>query len=144
MEGLSGEFTGSMPLERWLAAAGLAAASAGSALVWYFNPSNYHFFPACPILALTGFACPGCGLTRGFHALFHGDIYTAVDFNALTPLMALIFVFLFASLVSIAVRGKGLLRLSASPTFLLGILILLLLFGVLRNLPFYPFTFLYP
>lgn len=129
---------------RLLAAAGLVGIASASAAVWYFDPSKSNFFPVCPLFSLTGFACPGCGLTRGFHALFHGDLYTAVDFNALTPLFALIFAFLVASLVSVAARGKGLVRLSASPVYLFGLLILLLTFGVLRNLPYSPFTFLYP
>lgn len=129
---------------RILAAAGLVGVVSASTTVWYFDPSKSNFFPVCPLFSLTGFACPGCGLTRGFHALFHGDLYTAVDFNALTPLFALIFAFLVASLVSVAVRGKGLVRLSASPAYLFGFLILLLTFGVFRNLPYSPFTFLYP
>lgn len=144
MESLRDEYPGRLPLERWLAAAGFAAVSAGSALVWYFDPTKANFFPVCPLFSLTGFACPGCGLTRGFHALFHGDLYTAVDFNALTPVFAVLFLFLVVSLFSIAVRGKGLVRMSASPAFLVGILVVLLAFGVLRNLPFYPFTFLFP
>jgi hypothetical protein len=129
---------------RLSAAGGLILISAGSAVVWFFDPARSGFFPVCPLYAMTGFACPGCGLTRGFHALFHGDIVTALDYNALIPLFALAFVLLIASLVSLAVRGKGLVKLSASPPFLVGTLILLLTFGVLRNLPFYPFTLLYP
>lgn len=129
---------------RAVAAVGLAVLSVGSGLVWYFDPTKSNFFPVCPLYTMTGLACPGCGLTRGFHALFHGDIVTALDFNALIPLFALAFLFLVASLISIAVRGRGLVKLSASPPFLVGTLVLLLTFGVLRNLPIYPFTFLYP
>ena len=76
--------------------------------------------------------------------MLHGDVVTALDYNALIPLIALGFVLLVLSLISIALRGRGLMKLSASPPFLVGTLILLLTFGVLRNLPFYPFTILYP
>lgn len=134
-----------LPLSgRLLAAGGLAGLAVGSGLVWYFDPTKSNFFPVCPLYSLTGFACPGCGLTRGFHALFHGDIVTALDFNALIPFFALAFIFLVVTLFSIVVRGKGLVKLSASPNFLFGTLVLLVVFGVLRNLPFYPFTFLFP
>lgn len=129
---------------RILAAAGLAALAAGSGIVWYFDPTKTNLFPVCPLFSLTGFACPGCGLTRGFHALFHGDVLTALDYNALIPFFALAFLFLIATLISITVRGKGLLKMSASPVFLFGTLVLLIAFGVVRNLPFYPFTFLFP
>ncbi len=131
-------------LERVLSMGGLGAILAGSAAVWYFDPTKAGFFPVCPLYSFTGFACPGCGLTRGFHALFHGDVITALDYNALIPIFVLLFGFLFLSLGSLAIRGKGLMKLSASPGFLFGTLVLLLTFGVLRNLPFYPFTFLYP
>lgn len=126
------------------AAGGLALIGAASGIVWYFDPTKSNFFPVCPLYTLTGFACPGCGLTRGFHALFHGDLLTAVDYNALIPFFAAAFLFLIATLVSVAVRGKSLIKVSASPAYLFGTLVLLIVFGVLRNLPFYPFTFLYP
>ena len=129
---------------RMIAGASAFAVSAGGAIVWYFDPAKAGFFPICPLYTLTGFACPGCGLTRGFHALFHGDLVTALDYNALIPVFVLAVLFLAVSLISISVRGKGLVRLSASPAFLVGMLVVLLTFGVLRNLPVYPFTVLYP
>lgn len=132
------------PYQRPLAAAGLGGMAAVSGVVWYFNPSNFNFFPVCPLLNLTGFACPGCGLTRGFHAFFHGDLVTAMDYNALLPLFILIFAFVAASLAVFAVTGKGLMKLESSPKFLIGLLAIMIVFGIMRNLPFYPFTFLYP
>lgn len=129
---------------RFLAAAGLAAIGAASAAVWYFDPTKESFFPVCPLYKLTGFACPGCGLTRAFHALFHGDILTALDFNALVPVVALLLLFAVASLMSVVVRGRGLARLTSFPPFLIGLLVLLVTFGILRNLPYYPFNWLFP
>jgi len=131
-------------VERISAAVGVIVLLGGSTVVWAFDPSTSHFLPVCPIYSLTGFACPGCGLTRGFHALFHGDVLTALDFNALIPIWALIFAYLFVSLCFKAVRGKGLPWKFVSPPMLVGFLVLLITFGVLRNLPFYPFTILFP
>src|SRR3954453_2310116 len=95
-------------IERLSAAAGAVTMAAGSAYIWAVDPTTIHFVPPCPLLTLTGFACPGCGVTRGFHALFHGDVLTALDFNILIPLWAIVFGYLFVSLVLKAVRGKGL------------------------------------
>jgi hypothetical protein len=39
--------------------------------------------PACPIHALTGLLCPGCGGTRAVLALLHGDLIGAWRENAL-------------------------------------------------------------
>jgi len=83
-------------------------------------------------------------LTRGFHALFHGDVLTALHFNALLPVFAFFFGFTFVSLVLIAVRGRGLPWRIFPPASLYGFLILAGVFFVLRNLPFYPFTLLAP
>lgn len=132
------------PSSRVLAAGGLVAAMLGSGFVWYFDPTTAGFFPVCPLYSMTGLACPGCGLTRGFHALFHGDLMTALDYNALIPIFILIFGFFVISMAMVAVRGRGLVKLTHSPKLLFGFFVLLIVFGVLRNLPFYPLTFLYP
>jgi len=131
-------------VERLLAAAGVIAMAGGSATVWAFDPTQTHLFPVCPLLALTGFACPGCGLTRGFHALFHGDIVTALDFNGLIPIWTVIFGYLFVSLVLTATRGRVLPWRFIRPWMLFGLLVVMLTFGVLRNLPYYPFNILFP
>ncbi|MBA2378450.1 MAG: DUF2752 domain-containing protein [Blastocatellia bacterium] len=130
--------------ERIIAGGGALAVTAGAIVVWAVDPANSSLLPKCPLIAATGFACPGCGLTRGFHALFHGDIYTALDFNALIPLFILLFGFFYITMGWVAVTGKVFPRWSISLPFIWGMLVMMLLFGFLRNLPFHPFTFLYP
>ena len=129
---------------RLLAASGVVALIGGSAAVAYFDPTKTHMFPVCPLLAVTGFACPGCGLTRAFHALFNGDLVTAIDFNLLTPMWAVIFGYLAVSFTLTAVRSKGLPMWPTNPKFLAIAAAVLLTFGVLRNIPAYPFTILFP
>jgi Protein of unknown function (DUF2752) len=129
---------------RILGAAGLTAIAGGSSLVWYFDPTKVHFLPVCPLMQLTGLACPGCGLTRGFHALFHGDVLTALDFNALLPVYVLIIGYFFISLTLLTARGRGLSFKLLQPGLLWGFLALSIAFAVLRNLPVYPFSILYP
>ncbi|HTK37347.1 MAG TPA: hypothetical protein VL325_02550, partial [Pyrinomonadaceae bacterium] len=81
----------------------------------------------------------------GYHALFHGDIATAMHFNALIPLYSLLFGYLFVSLVLMAVTGKGLsFAAFRKPWVLWSVMALALVFAVLRNLPIYPFNLLYP
>ena len=52
---------------------------------------------ACVIKSITGIPCPGCGLTRAYLALLHGDIKGAWNFHPLFwfigPLIIFIFVF---------------------------------------------------
>ena len=129
---------------RALAGVGVATMAVGAAVVWYFDPATASFAPACPLYKATGFACPGCGLTRGFHALFHGDVLTALDFNALIPVVAVFLGYILISMFSVATRGRGLLFGKWNLFLLWGTLGFLILFGILRNLPFYPFTVLFP
>lgn len=131
-------------VERILAAAGVLAVGAGASVVWYFNPSNVGFLPVCPLYSMTGIACPGCGLTRGFHALFHGDIITALDYNAMLPVYGLVLGYFFLSMFLVAVRGRGLSINYLKPSLVWTFAILTLGFAVLRNLPYYPFSVLYP
>jgi len=131
-------------IERMLAAAGSISMIAGAGAVAYFDPTRANFFPVCPLFALTGFACPGCGLTRGFHALFHGDIITALDFNFLIPVWAVIFGWVTVSLMLLAVHGRGLYMWPTRPSFMSVFMVVLLTFGVLRNIPAWPLTILFP
>ena len=129
-------------INRIVAAAGVLVITTGVAVVGYFNPVTAGFFPLCPLHEMTGLNCPGCGMTRGFHALFNGDILDALHYNALLPLVAFVFAYLVISLSLTAIRGRGLAWKMFHPTVLLIILGVLLTFGVVRNLPFYPFNLL--
>ena len=131
-------------LERLFAAAGVTAMLGGSAIVAAFDPSNAGFFPVCPLYSLTGIACPGCGLTRGFHALFHGDVLAALDYNAMIPAFAILFGAFFVSMFLVAVRGRGLSQRFYAPRLMWVFLVSLAVFGLLRNIPLFPFSVLYP
>ena len=144
---MSGEKTFSTKhsnVERVLAGAGILAAAAGMFVVRYFNPATAGFFPVCPLYQLTGLNCPGCGLTRGFHALFDGDISGALHFNALLPVYLFVFIYLFAAMISIALKGRSLSFNIFRPNFIWSFFVITLVFGVVRNFPVYPFTLLAP
>jgi hypothetical protein len=128
--------------ERVLAAAGILVVAAGSFAVSYFNPVTAGFFPQCPFHSLTGFNCPGCGLTRGFHALFQGDILTALHYNAMLPVYAFLIGYMLVSMILIAVRGRGLSCKIFPPSAMYVFMIVTLIFSIARNLPFYPFNLL--
>ncbi|MBO8440533.1 MAG: DUF2752 domain-containing protein [bacterium] len=68
--------------EWFYAAAAIAVVIVGSVL-FLFNPAETGVFPRCPFLMLTGYECPGCGSQRAIHALLHGDIIRAWDYNPL-------------------------------------------------------------
>lgn len=62
--------------------AALAALGAVSAWVIAADPHEPGRSSPCPVFALTGLYCPGCGGLRSAHALAHGDPAGALEANA--------------------------------------------------------------
>jgi hypothetical protein len=128
---------------RWLVLGGLSLAG-GVLLLWWTNPQHWQF-SLCAFHAATGLHCPGCGATRALHELLHGRVASAVQHNALLPLLLPPAVYWAASQTRYLVCGRELPGdLFGKPWFLLTVTALAALFGLLRNLPFYPFTQLSP
>ena len=83
-----------------VAAAGLA----GAALLYRFSPEEYPFYPRCPFFALTHHYCPGCGATRAIAALLHGNVATAMHFNAAVTVLLPVLLWYFGRMYWTAVR----------------------------------------
>lgn len=63
----------------------LPLTSAVFAVSALWRPSELPGVVLCPFRAVTGLPCPGCGMTRAFCALGHGDLSGAFGYNALAP-----------------------------------------------------------
>ena len=107
----------------------------GTALL-VFPPSRYGaFYPQCPIHQYLHLLCPGCGGTRALAALLRGHWREAFNLN---PLITL--------LVPTSIAAWSIKRLlpkfetpaSLRPLVLPAALGAILIFGIARNLPFFP------
>lgn len=117
--------------------------AAGALLLLYFyvEPKNGNL-PKCFFHQLTSLYCPGCGLQRSFHALLNGHLLTAIDYNLLfILLLPLIIYFILAFALG---KKYGTSSFIYKPFFSLTILIAVVSFWVLRNIPFTPFLWLAP
>ena len=65
------------------AGAALALAALAGVSLRLFPPWLYPIYPACPIRALTGWRCPGCGTTHALAAMLAGRWTDAWHFNAM-------------------------------------------------------------
>lgn len=126
----------------WLLAA--PAAVAAVAVLYRFNPLQVHFYPRCPLYVMTGIYCPGCGALRAGHALLHGHVLTALDFNALFVVAAPFLAYALAAQGVEAVTGRRLPVYRLSGVQARAILWTLLAFTLLRNLPLHPLSVLAP
>jgi hypothetical protein len=110
-------------------------ALAGAAGLYSFDPSAASFYPPCPFRALTGLHCPGCGTLRAFHALLHGDIPGALKMNPVTTLGAPLLLVGALRESWRVLRGTDPIPVRAPAWSIRALLILLVGFAVLRNLP---------
>jgi hypothetical protein len=118
----------------WLTMAAVAS------YLFVFEPGKTGFFLNCPFRMLTGFSCPGCGMTRGLHHLLHGDLLGAFQFN---PLMMLLLPVFFYALVryTIAVfRDRPIKSNQLDPRFIWMFFVVVMSFWIIRNTPVYPFV----
>ena len=101
--------------------------------------------PPCWFYKLTGLHCPGCGTGRAAVAVLNGDLALAFRNQ---PLMMILIPFVFYYLLKVYIAyvfGRDVLPFFKIGTkFAIGILIVILLYWVLRNIPIAPFTYLAP
>ncbi|WP_030347823.1 MULTISPECIES: DUF2752 domain-containing protein [unclassified Streptomyces] len=116
-------------------AAVLGAVAGAFGYVGAVDPGEPGHYPVCPLYRLTGLYCPGCGGLRSAHAFVHGDLLAALRDNALGVAAYLGFAVLWAVWVARAARGRPL-RIDLGPAPLWALGAVLLVFTVVRNLPF--------
>ena len=110
-------------------------------LLYCFNPESVRY-PPCFFRILTRLECPGCGSARSAYHLLHGNFGTAIDYNIL----------FIAAVPFVAIEGLSRL-FSRSENQVLKfrvfnyirawqVMLIVIIFWVIRNLPVYPFTLL--
>jgi hypothetical protein len=121
-----------------------AAAIVGCVAIRLGNPTvPGGFLPLCPLKALFGIDCPGCGGLRMMYSLLRGDVGAALHFNALGLVAVLLLAWSFAAwtygrVADRRVRSWQHWRWAAPVT-----LALVAIWFVVRNLGFAPFAGLY-
>ena len=122
----SGELVG-------VAGTALVAVAAGVCLA-LVNPHVPGSYPTCPLFALTGLFCAGCGSMRAVHDLTHLDLAGAWGMN---PLLVLVLPFLAASWLAWARRAwTGLPRRWIAPGWAVWVIFgVIVAYSVLRNVP---------
>lgn len=113
-------------------------------ILWKFDPSSTSLFPPCPLRWATGWYCPGCGSLRALHQLLHGNIPAALAYNPFAVLALPFLTYGMVSYGSFRTTGRYLPNLFLHAAWIRVLGLAIILFGIVRNLPFYPFFFMAP
>ncbi|MEV6103306.1 DUF2752 domain-containing protein [Streptomyces sp. NPDC051940] len=113
----------------------VASVAAAFAYVGAVDPNEPGHYPACPVLALTGWYCPACGGLRSAHALAHGDFAGAAGANVLALGLFALLAFILGVWLLAAVRGREP-ELPWRRVNGYALSVVLLAFMLVRNLPF--------
>jgi hypothetical protein len=112
-------------------------------VLFIFDPAQHAFYPGCALYKLTGLYCPGCGGLRATHQLLHGRLLAAFHFNPLFIVALPLLFWAFARATSRYFRGESFVP-ALRPNWLWSSGVAILLFGIIRNLPFAAFAWMRP
>lgn len=93
----------------------------------------------CVFHEVTGLHCPGCGITRMINSMLKLDFYQAFRYN---PFMFVLFPFIIIyGIIKLCelMFDKNILNKKIESIILIIVLILLIIFGILRNIDLFNF-----
>ena len=113
-------------------------------ILYKHDPSvtEQNLYPGSFFRELTGFYCPGCGATRALHQILHGNVKAALTLN---PLLIIFLPYLLYLFCNVYILGdRKIIEKNLNNKNLLTLAIIFLIYGILRNIPIYPFYLLAP
>lgn len=124
---------------------GLLILGIGLAVLYFFvNPSEVNFLPKCPLYATTGIYCPGCGSQRATHHLLNFNILGVLQQNVLYFISIFVFGYHFIITSFNLIFKKNQYNYIYHPKTPIIMLIVIIVYWILRNIPHYPFNILAP
>jgi hypothetical protein len=119
------------------------AAAVGYTLLADPTRSSADAAPTYLLKLTTGLDCPGCGGTRAFWYVLHGDLPAAARHHLVFVFVLPFLLYLYVAWAAQQMFGWRLPQLRVTPTTVGAVLSVWMVFSVVRNLPWTPFTSLY-
>ncbi|MEN8116401.1 MAG: DUF2752 domain-containing protein [Bacteroidota bacterium] len=113
-------------------------------LFFVLDPEKHKIFPNCLFHSLTGGYCPGCGSQRALHNLLHLNFAGVVRNNFLFLPAALFILYHYLHPVLNKTFKWKLPNLFYKKYTPWVVFVIVILFWILRNLTWYPFSVLAP
>lgn len=118
-----------------------ATAMFACAATWVGDPTTQGGpLPVCPTKALLGIDCPGCGSLRMLYSLLHGNLMAAARFNALGLVAVVLLVWAYLVWTYGRMTGRRIRSWQHQRWAAMVTLSLVLVWFVVRNIPFAPFS----
>jgi len=107
------------------------------------DPREYPVGGYCGLKNATGMDCCGCGATRSTYLIVRGQFAEAMRYNALWTIGWPFALYVFVSMMLDFGYGRVLPgRFHSRRWFWIAVGVLLVVYSIVRNLPWYPFTLL--
>lgn len=124
---------------------GLLIVFTGLAVLFFvLNPNENIIFPKCVFNSITGYYCPGCGSQRAIHSLLHLNFAGVIDNNFLFLPTVLLIIYHYSFTFLNKIFGWKLPNFFYYKNTPWIIMVIIILFWILRNLPYCPFNILAP
>lgn len=135
----------SVSIRAWAKWAALAVAvTAGAAFIYRHPPAESSVYPPCLFHWLTGLHCPGCGSGRASYALLHGDVPGALDLNPFMVVALPLVTYAVVRMAAFELTGRRLPGVFLRAGWIWTLFWAIVIFWVLRNIPYPPFSYLAP
>ncbi len=102
-------------------------------VIYFFIYKLTGFAIQCPIHYITGYYCPGCGITRLLFSLIKLDFYQAFRFNPLVFILIILYIIYFVIKYLFKVNIK------IPNKVMYSLIVILLIYGILRNIPMFSY-----
>ena len=112
--------------------------------LFFLDPTKHTFFPKCAFHLATGYSCPGGGSSRALFALTHGNVFEAFRLNPGILCLLTMGVTDFGRYIRSTSQARPYYTLFANTWLVIGLVVGMVVYAVLRNLPWMPFTSLAP
>lgn len=126
-------------------ACGVLALAVAAFVLRHYGPTGVPWTPGCVLHDLTGLNCPGCGMTRAAHATLQGRLGDAFRLNPVGMILLPVASVGLGIEVLNWTREKPLpfrMKIGARGAWIF--VAVIIGFGILRNIPLWPFTLLAP
>jgi len=92
----------------------------------------------CPIYAVTGLFCPGCGMFRAIGALVSGSLWQALHYNVLSViLLPILAIYCIRDTVRYINAAQPAPTSRPEMAFVIGAVAVSVLYAILRNIPYF-------